>query len=59
MICDMCHKDKPNVEQQPSRSQLIFGGFRNLTEGRCRDCEKELCKTVSQIIKNIGKTEMG
>ena len=59
MICDMCQKEKPDVESQPSRSQLIFGGFRNLTEGRCRDCEKKLCKTVSQIINRISKREMG
>ncbi len=59
MICDMCHKEKPDVESQPSRSQLIFGGFRNLTEDRCKDCEKELCKTISRIIKNIGKKRNG
>jgi len=59
MLCDMCHQDKPDVEQQPSRSQLIFVGFRNLTEDRCRDCEKKVCKDLDKILKNLSKREMG
>jgi hypothetical protein len=55
MLCDMCHKDKPNVEQQPSRSQLIFGGFNIRIESRCRDCEKKVCKDLDKIFKNLSK----
>lgn len=55
MICDMCHQDKPDVERQPSRSQLIFGGFNTRMESRCKDCEKELCKDFDEMIKRMNK----
>jgi len=53
MKCDMCHKDKSDVSTQPSRSQLIFGGFNVKYENRCNDCEREVRKRIDKMLKHV------
>jgi len=53
-ICKASSLDK-NVELQPSRSGLIFGpfpGMRLSMEYRCDDCEKKVCQSLREILKN-------
>ena len=52
MICDRCKQDKDNVSVEPSRSQLMFGGFPVKYEKRCEDCEKELIRQINKVLKN-------
>lgn len=50
MKCDICGSTN-NVERQPTRSQLIFGGFRGkMTELRCDECEKKLVKRIEGLL---------
>jgi hypothetical protein len=51
MMCDVCKTDKTSTTLQPSRSQLIFGGFPARYENRCDQCEKELGKRLSAMIE--------
>jgi hypothetical protein len=41
MKCVMCGTENDTVDSQPTRSQLIFGGFPMRWENRCRKCEKK------------------
>ena len=47
-MCDMCGKDKLNVSLEPSRSQLLFGGFSIRFENRCPACELKVTKWVEK-----------
>ena len=51
MKCEICGKDKKTVELQPSRKQLIFGGFPIRFEYRCQRCETILAKQLSAVLK--------
>lgn len=51
--CDMCRRLKRNVSLEPSRSQLVFGGFPVKLEHRCAACERRVCKRVAAMIRNI------
>ena len=46
--CDMCLQEKKNVSHEPSRSQLLFGGFNVRMESRCSECEKKVIKWVKE-----------
>jgi len=51
MKCDTCGSDK-NVTSQPTRSQLLFGGFRGkMTEHRCDECEKKVIQWINSLLK--------
>ena len=50
-VCGMCHKHKKTLSLEPSRSQLIFGGFPVQVEYRCQSCETKL---VKQLERNYG-----
>jgi hypothetical protein len=50
-ICSMCRKHKKNLSLEPSRSQLIFGGFPVKLEYRCQSCENKVIKSVEKIIE--------
>lgn len=48
--CDMCNQEKRNVSKEPSRSQLLFGGFNIQTENRCPACERKVMKWVDKML---------
>lgn len=50
--CDVCGEQKRDVRLQPSRSQLLFGGFHVTYESRCRDCERDVSRWAIRMIKN-------
>lgn len=52
-LCCMCGKQKRNVSLQPSRTQLLFGGFYVRMEYRCRYCEREVARWATKLIKNL------
>ena len=54
--CDICKQEKRNVSREPSRSQLLFGGFNMRTENRCPACEREVMKWVDSLITTMVKT---
>lgn len=52
--CKMCGAsalDK-KLSLEPSRSQLLFGGFRARMEHRCEDCEKKVCEWVDSLLNS-------
>lgn len=51
--CDRCGKTQVKVSRQPTLRQLMFGGFNISMENRCNTCEKEVAKSVDNIIKNL------
>ena len=52
--CDMCGKEKKDVQHVVSRSKLIFGGFRGkMFENRCQACEKKVIKSNERILANL------
>lgn len=58
--CVMCGKGAKEVELslEPTRSQLLFGGFNVKMEHRCEDCEKKVCDWANKLIKiNLGTTK--
>ena len=52
-ICAICNKSKKTITRQPSRSQLIFGGFPVRYENRCQACETKLVKQLERNFKMI------
>jgi hypothetical protein len=52
-ICDVCGERKKNVSLEPSRSQLLFGGFKLKFENRCRSCERKVSKWVDKLLTTI------
>ena len=53
MTGELCGSTK-NVSSQPTRSQLIFGGFRGkISEARCEKCEKEIVKMVDRALERL------
>lgn len=55
--CDMCHKPKKNVELQPSRRQLIYGGFPQRYEYRCPACESKVDRWIQRILNGMEKMD--
>ena len=53
-VCNMCGMEK-KVEVQPSRSQLMCGGFPVKYENRCSSCERKLVKQINNILEKIGE----
>jgi hypothetical protein len=51
-LCDVCKKAKRTVSREPSRSQLLFGGFNLRFENRCPACER---KVVAWVDKQLEK----
>lgn len=49
-ICGMCKKQRDNLHLEPSRKQLLFGGFPASFEYRCDDCEKILVKKINKFL---------
>ena len=49
--CDMCGKFVKDAPLQPSRSQLLFGGFRVQLERRCGQCERQVSAWVKGLLK--------
>jgi hypothetical protein len=52
----MCGRNDVDVELQPSRSQLLFGGFRSRMENRCAGCEKKVAKWVDKLLDSPSLT---
>lgn len=50
MICAVCDEDK-ETEMQPSRSQLIFGGFPAQLEAVCKECDRKLAKDMGAYLR--------
>jgi len=55
-ICSVCKKHKNNLSLEPSRSQLLFGGFHIKMEYRCVACETKVAKWVDKMSDNIQKS---
>lgn len=55
MICDVCGREHKSVTIQPSRRQLLFGGFNVSYEKRCGTCESEVAKWAMSLINDIRK----
>jgi hypothetical protein len=49
-MCGVSELDK-EVSLQPSRSQLVFGGFRVKMEHRCVDCEAKVVEGIEAMLK--------
>lgn len=48
--CEMCGSEK-NVSLEPTRSQLLFGGFRaKMMEYRCEECEAKVVAWIKSLI---------
>ena len=57
MICDCCKQEKIDCSLQPTRSQLLFGGFRDrIMEQRCEDCEKKVNEWIQKLLDNKNGT---
>ena len=54
--CKMCGRNDVDVELQPSRSQILFGGFRSRMENRCAGCEKKVAKWVDKLLDSPSLT---
>ena len=54
--CDVCLKEKPDVKLEPSRSQLLFGGFHVKLENRCKECEQDVLRWVRTTLTGIPPT---
>ena len=55
MTCVMCQKAKKTVEMQPTRKQLLFGGWHMRHEPRCQACETKVVKWLERLIAtNLG-----
>jgi hypothetical protein len=50
--CDCCGELKRNVERQPSRRQLLFGGFNVTYENRCPACERDTARWALCLIQS-------
>ena len=50
-ICARCKLPKPNMSLEPSRSQLLFGGFKVRLEYRCTECEREVTAWVNRVLE--------
>lgn len=50
--CDMCEKMKRNVSLEPSRRQLLFGGFHVTYENRCPKCERKVAEWAKRAISH-------
>ena len=50
ITCARCKQKKKDCSLEPSRSQLIFGGFPVKYEYRCPACERELCKKIDKML---------
>lgn len=50
-ICNRCKKHTKNLSLEPSRRQLIFGGFPIEIEYRCQKCEKEVSSLIQKLIE--------
>jgi uncharacterized protein with PIN domain len=48
--CDICNKQTRNVSRQPTRSQLLFGGFNITTENRCTSCERNVVLWIDRLL---------
>lgn len=53
IMCDVCKEKRSDVSREPTRSQLLFGGFRVSTENRCSDCERKVAAWVSRQLRKI------
>lgn len=53
--CDMCGELKRNVTVEPSRRQLLFGGFHVTYENRCPKCEREVCKWIEKALAKVSE----
>lgn len=49
-ICAMCKQEK-ECSREPSRSQLLFGGFASKFEYRCKSCEKKLIRRIEKMLE--------
>ena len=54
MTCDVCKKENETVEYQPTKKQLLFGGFPVRLEKRCAECEQKVVAWVDRILKKEG-----
>lgn len=46
----MCKKEKKVVFCQPSRTQLMMGGYPVKMENRCQACETKLAKKIEKLL---------
>lgn len=58
-VCSMCKKEK-ECSREPSRSQLMFGGFAPKFEYRCQACENKLIRRIELLleyksVENVGQ----
>lgn len=53
-VCEMCGAEKPEFFE-PTRSQLLFGGFPVKMEYRCKKCEAHVAEWVETMLDNISK----
>lgn len=53
-VCNRCHKEFhiKDLEYQPKASTLVFGG-RPFYEKRCKNCEKEVSRSIENIMKSL------
>lgn len=49
-ICSMCRKHKSTLSLEPSRSQLLFGGFNVRLEYRCQACETKVGVWIDRML---------
>ena len=54
MTCDVCKKENETVEYQPTKKQLLFGGFPVRLEKRCAECDQKEIEWVDRILKKEG-----
>jgi len=52
-ICSMCRQTHPKLSTEPSRKQLIFGGFPVFMEKRCPACEKKVIKSMNATLRGL------
>ena len=50
--CGKFCKDK-DVSLEPTLSQLIFGGWWDKREYRCKYCERKIAKVITKLLKDI------
>ncbi len=54
-ICGVCKKNKRNLFLEPSRNQLLFGGFNMRREYRCPDCERKVARWIDGTLRQLEK----
>ena len=52
-VCSMCKRHTSDLSLEPSRKQLIFGGFNVRLEYRCGACEKKVIKSMEATLRGL------